>query len=193
MEAIRIDTINLCSGAAHYADGRTVMSETGLPADTMVQYVERQSRWPGTGYSNSLYRIIGTDDLLTILHNNGPVDNISWDNVVVTKGYFAERRSYGQRVGRLSRKYHIPFDVCLALGDNEEVYPWFMSAMTNLDHVSIGTIRDLYTGISRRKSGLLSVLGEELYETIGIDSMGQKNSERIAHFVADKCEKWLNR
>lgn len=193
MEAIMIKNIELCNGCAKYAEGRTIMSETGLPADTLVQYVERQSRWTGTGYSNSLYRIVGTDDLLTIRHNDGPVDNIYWDNVVLTKGYFAERRSYGQRVGKLSRKYHIPFEVCLALGDNEEVYPWFLSAMTNLDHVSIGTIRDLYAGIGRRKSGLMNVLGEDLFETIGIGSMGQNNSERIARFVADKCEKWLNR
>lgn len=194
MEAIiKIETIELCNGCAKYDENRTVMSETGLPADTMVQYIGRQSRWTGTGYSNSLYRIVGTDDLLTICHNDGPVDNISWDNVHVKKGYFAERKAYGQRVGRLSRKYHIPFEVCLALGDTEDVYPWFMSALGDLDHVSIGTIRDLYAGIGRRKSGLLSVLGEELYETIGIGSMGQNNSERIARFVADKCEKWLKR
>lgn len=193
MEAIKIETIKLENGRAKYAEGRTVMSETGLPPETEVQFVDKQSRWTGTGYSNSLYRIVGTDDLLIIRHNDGPVDNIEWDNVAITKGYFAERRAYSKRVGNLSRKYHIPFEVCLSLGDDEELYPWFMSAMTNLDFVCIGTIRDLCAGINRRKSGLKEVLGEELYDALRIDSMGQLNSERIAHFVADKCEKWLNR
>lgn len=189
---ITVSELTLNNGCAKYAEGRTVMSETGLPADTQVEYVGRQSRWTGTGYSNYLYRIVGTDDLLTIRHNDGPVDNLSWDNVVVTKGYFAEQRSYGQRVGRLSRKYHIPFEVCLALGDNEELYPWFVNAMSDLDFVSIGTIRDLYAGINRRKSGLQAVLGDGLYETLNIGSMGQNNSERIARYVAKRCEDRLS-
>lgn len=189
---ITVKELTLNNGCAKYAEGRTVMSETGLPADTQVECIGRQSRWTGTGYSNSLYRIVGTDDLLTIRHNDGPVDNISWDNVEVTKGYFAEQRAYGQRVGKLARKYHIPFEVCLALGDNEELYPWFMNALYDLDFVPIGTIRDLHAGINRRKSGLKLVLGDELYDALGVDAMGQNNSERIALYVAKRCEDRLS-
>ena len=192
MKAMTIAEIKLENGRATYAEGRTVMSETGLSADSKVEYVGRQSRWTGTGYNNSLYRIVGTDDLLTVKHNSGPVDNLTWDTVVVTKGFFAEQKSYGKRVGRLSRKYHIPFEVCLALGDNEELYPWFINAMSDLDFVSLGTIRDLYAGINRRKSGLQAVLGDELYKSLNIGSMGQNNSERIARYVAKRCEDRLS-
>lgn len=173
--------------------GRTVMDATGLPADTLVEYVERQTRWRGTGYNNSLYRIVGTDDLLTIRHNDGPIDNVHWENVVITPGYFTKQREYGLQVGKFARKYHLPFELCLALGTDEDLYAWFLSTMTDLGHVTIGSIRDLHAGINRRKDGLLQVLGEELYAALGIGSMGQQNSTRIATYVANRCYGWLNR
>lgn len=186
---MRISEISLFNGVATYASGRTVMSETGLAPETEVKFIGSQSRWKGTGYRNSLYRIDGTDDLLIILHNSGPVDNIFWDNVAVTKGYFAEQKAYGQRVGVLARKYNIPFEVCLALGDNEDVYPQFIATVEKNPIVSEETINDLYAGISRRKSGLAEVLGQVLFELLKIDSMGQKNSERIAYYVAERSTK----
>jgi len=193
MQVSIIADITLCNGNANYSQKRTVMSETGLPADTLVEYVGKQSRSRGSDYRNSLYRIVGTDDLLTIRHNDGPKDNISWDNVIITEGFFANSKEYAKKVGALSNKYNIPFKVCLALGDKEEVYPWLIYVLSDLSEVTIGTIRDLYSGIARRKAGLMEVLGEELYETIGINPMGQNNSKRIALFVAEKCEQWLKR
>lgn len=172
---------------------RTIMSVTGLPANTLVEYIGRETRWKGTGYNNSLYRIVDTDDLLTIRHNDGPIDNVYWENVVITQGYFTKQRQYGQQVGKLAHKYHLPFELCLALGTDEDIYPWFLSAMSDLGHVTIGSIRDLYAGINRRKDGLLQVLGEDLYCAIGIGSMGQQNSTRIATYVANHCYGWLNR
>jgi hypothetical protein len=187
---VTIADINLENGSAAYAAGRTVMSETRLPADTKVEYVGHRSRWTGTGYRNSLYRIVGTDDLLVIRHNDGPVDNLDWDNVEVIHGYFRKQREYGREVGVLSKMYDIPFEVCLALGTNQEVYPRFTEAI-KVARDKVGRTRllaDLKAGINRRKDGLLAVLGSELYDAIGIESMGQKNSERLALYVAKMLE-----
>ena len=111
-----IDMITLENGRAIYADGRTVASETGLAPETEVEYICRQSRWTGTGYTSDIYRICGTDDALIIRHNDGPVDNIYWDNVQIKKGYFAKQRSYGAACREASQKYHLPMEVCLAVG-----------------------------------------------------------------------------
>lgn len=188
MKAIPISEIKLESGSDNV---RTIMSETGLPATTMVQYVGRQTRWTGTGYSNSLYRIVGTDDLLVIYHNSGSINNIYRDSVAVTKEYFAEQKSYAKRVGILSRKYQIPFEVGLAIGDKEDLYSQLKNAMVNVD-VSVGTIRDFNAGINRRKAGIMAILGSELYNALNIDSMGQRNSERIAQYLAKHCEDRLS-
>lgn len=103
------------------------------------------------------------------------------------------RKEYNKRLGALSRKYHMPFEACLALGDNEEVYPQLLAALKNPGHVTLATLRDLEAGIARRKEGLLAVLGEELFDSIGIYSMGQTNSNRLAQFVVDKCDEYLKR
>ena len=117
-----IQEIKLKNGLATYAIGRTIMSETGLPADTLVEYVGSQSREKGTAQKNSLYHIIGTDDLLRIRHNDGTSDNLTWDNIEIVKDYFAKQRSYGNQVKELARKYHLPFNVGLVLGTEEVKY-----------------------------------------------------------------------
>ena len=187
-ERIAIESIKLENGIAEKKfKNRTIMSETGLPEGTMVEYIGNQSRWTGTGYSNSLYRIVGTDDLLTIRHNDGSVNNIAWDSVQVTKDFFVERKRYADVVGTLSRKYHIPFEIGLVLGENEEIYQHLINVLANIKDTDADTVDDLYGGINRRKKALKTVLGKKLYNKIGIDSMGQKNSERLATFVAEKC------
>lgn len=189
-DIITIDTIKLCSGNARYGAGRTVMSETGLPADTQVQFVESKQRQFG-GY-NSLYRIVGTDDLLTIRHNDGHFGNPQWENVEVTTGYFTDTRTPKQKIEYLAGLYCLPFDVGLALGDKQFVYPYFHAAINNLDDVQISTIRDLHDAdINTRKSGLLQALGQDVYNIIGIDTMEQEHIDRLARFVAYKCEQWL--
>lgn len=103
------------------------------------------------------------------------------------------RKAYNKRLGALSRKYHMPFEACLALGDNEEVYPQLLAALKNPGHVTLATLRDLEAGIARRKEGLLAVIGEELFDSIGIYSMGQTNSNRLAHYVVNKCYEYLKK
>ena len=199
--------INLENGRARYAAGRTVASETGLAPETEVEYICRQSRWTGTGYANSVYRICGTDDALIIRHCDGPVDNIYWDNVNVVKGYFAKQRSYGAACREASRRYHLPMEVCLAVGS--ELCEEFATEAAKVTYheggfigsnavgfaevepywLDDGAVNELYAGIGRSKKAILSLIAEcseELKAKIG--SMGQKNSERIARFFTAMAE-----
>ena len=207
MKKMTINMINLENGRARYAAGRTVASETGLAPETEVEYICRQSRWTGTGYANSVYRICGTDDALIIRHCDGPVDNIYWDNVNVAKGYFAKQRSYGAACREASRKYRLPMEVCLAVGPDlceefateagrvtyhaggfigsnavgfAEVKPYWLDD---------GAVNELCAGIGRRKKAIMSLIAgcsEELKAKIS--GMGQKNSERIARFFTAMAE-----
>lgn len=100
---MKINEIRLENGLAHYADGRTVSSETGLAPETEIEYICYLYRQGGTGYGNTLYRICGTNDALIIRHNSGPRDNICWDNVHIEKGYFDRQRSYGAACRKASK------------------------------------------------------------------------------------------
>ena len=186
---MNIKDIKLVNGTASYAEGRTLMSETGLPADTEVELIETVSRQTGTVYRNSIYKIVGKQDAIIIRHNDGPVDNIHWDNVELKLGFFAERQEYAKTIGDLSNKYRIPFEVCLALGNKEEAYPLFLAACANLDHVNIKTYRDLNAGIERKKSGIKEIVGDHLYELIKVEKWGQKNTRRVAEYVSARYEK----
>lgn len=165
---------------------RTMMSATGLSADTELEFIEQVARCTGTGYRNSIYRVVGSDDAIIIKHNNGAPDNLSWDSVEVITGYFAERKAYGQVVGMLTRKYRIPFEVGLAIGTKEKLYPWFLAACAQLDHLTEDDKSDLRAGIARRKAGLQVALGQDLYDALDIDGMGQRNSSRIASYVLSR-------
>jgi hypothetical protein len=204
---MNIDEIKLENGSAHYADGRTVASETGLAPETEVEYIGRQSRWTGTGYYNSIYRICGTDDALVIRHNDGPMSNVSWDNVSLKKEYFAEQRSYGTACREASQKYHLPMEVCLAVGP--EFCEEFAAEAAKVTYreggfigsnttgfakvepykLDDGAVNELRAGIGRRKGAIIALLAgcsEELKAKI--DRMGQKNSTRIAQFFTAMAE-----
>lgn len=202
-----INEIRLENGRALYANGRTVVSETGLAPETEVEYICRQSRWDGTGYTNSIYRICGTDDALVFRHNDGPVDNIYWDNVCVEKGYFAKQRSYGSSCREASRRYHLPMGVCLALGP--ELCKEFAAKAAKVTYhpggfigsnavgfaevepywLDDGAVNELNAGIGRRKKAILSIIAECSEELKArISGMGQKNSERIARFFTAMAE-----
>lgn len=199
---IKIADIQLENGVAHYADNRTIASETGLAPETEVQYICYQSRQTGTGYGNSVYRICNTDDALVIRHNSGPRDNLCWDNVHIEKGYFAEQRAYGAACRKASKKYHLPMEVCLAVGpelckefaaeaakvvykkegaiygtyeDDAPIEPYVLNCTTS---------HELSCGIGRCKRAILGLIAgcsEELKDKIR--EMGQRNSTRIADYL----------
>ena len=172
---------------------RTVMSETGLPAETEIKFAGTQTHKAGARYRSEHYLIVGTNDLLSIQHNAGIYPNSYWDSVVIVPNYFDQQRRYAREIGDLSRKYDLPFEVCLALGNKERIYLWFIVTMADLGDVRLKDIRDLQSGISFRTDGLRSILGNDLYNAIGIEDMGQINSERLARFVEEKCKQWISK
>ena len=203
--SMKISEIKLENGRAHYADGRTVSSETGLAPETEIEYICYLYRQTGTGYGNTLYRICGTDDALIIRHNSGPRDNICWDNVHIEKGYFAKQRPYGAACRKASKRYHLPMEVCLAVGPElckefaaeaaKVTYHHGGVICSNADddcaetkpyRLDNGALHELFCGINRRKKAILALIAECSEELKAkIEGMGQRNSERIAHFLAD--------
>lgn len=98
-----------------------------------------------------------------------------------------DEKRFANIVGELSREYLIPFQVSIALGTERKNYDLFKRDIEDLDFLTVGQLRDLRAGIARRKRVLSEVLSSETYEALNIASMGQKHSERLAHFIWDKA------
>lgn len=180
----RANEIKLNNGTADELYGeRTLASECKLADDAVVEFVKEESRWAGTGYTNSVYRVVGTDDAAIIEHAAGGISNIWWEKAYVEKGYFAKQKSYAQQCGSLSKKFKLPFDLALALGTDENIYVDFVKV--DRKAISKELRHELTCGINRRKNALYVVLGEDLYNLLKIEWMGQRNSERIAWYLAD--------
>ena len=167
--------------------GKSVNDILGLDDNLIVEETERQ-RLFRQGAEDTLYRIVGTDDLIRVTH----FDDNTKDEISYEKGFFEERRKYAEEVGILSREFLIPFQVALAIGTKKENYEAFKKKLVDVDNVDIRLLRDLRAGIDRRKKGLKEFLGEELYNLLGVDSMGQGHSERLAHFIWDRCMVRIN-
>ncbi len=144
----------------------------------------------GGGYLDHLYRIKGTDDLIRIRHYEG--EEPGEDEVIFEEGFFKIRREFANKVGDLSREFLIPFRVSLAIGVKRENYEAFKEAIRDADSWSVETLRDLRAGITRRKAALQAILGQDLYDSLDIENMGQDHSERIAHFVWDRAMARIN-
>ncbi len=157
--------------------------------DTLLIPVEEQSRY-GEGYKDFLYRVEGTEDLVRVRHSLG--EEPGEDEVIIEKDYFKIRKAYSKRVGELSREFKIPYKVSLAIGDNRDNYVALKNAIADVDKIPISTLRDIHAGIARRKAGLKEILGDSLYDSLKIDEMGQKHSERIALYVWDRCMSRVN-
>ena len=162
----------------------------GLPGDInpniLVTKVEEQSKY-GKDYKDCLYRIEGSEDLIRLRTYDD-----SSSELILERGYFKNRREYATKVGELSREFQIPFKISLAIGDKREDYVSLKQAIADVDNFQISTLRDLRAGIYRRKKALKEILGERLYDSIGIEDMGQEHSERIAHYIWDRCMSRVN-
>ncbi|MDR0398011.1 MAG: hypothetical protein LBH36_02405 [Candidatus Nomurabacteria bacterium] len=153
---------------------RSVGSELELPRDTELEFVERQSRQPGTAYSRNVYRIVGTDDAVVVRHDT--------DTAKILAGYFQARKDYGAACSKAARNCGLPFEVVLAVGpDNAEEFAQVAKSLRG--KVSQGEVYELSCGIGRRKAALGRLLPESRLK-VEILAMGQKNSTRVAEFVA---------
>ena len=159
-----------------------------MDENTAIEDCGKQSLYGG-GYTDFLYKIRGTEDLIRVRKYS---ENQDEPEVFFESNYFKKRREYANLVGDLSREFTIPFRVSLALGDDRENYKAFKEAIKDVDSINIETLRDLRAGINRRKKALLEILGEKLYESLKLEEMGQDHSERIAHFVWDRAMARIN-
>ena len=202
----KLGGIKLRSSKGFLDPNRTVASETGLPEDALAVYAGSVSRWTGTGYRDDYYRpvIAGklSDDVIIIHRVNGTLDNLFRDDVEVDKGFFARRREYGRKIAAASRAYKLPYEVCLAVG--EENCAEFAALTRDIVQVpggAVGTnttgygevhkyeldvtaVWELDCGIGRRKSAILALM-PDMSPTLRsvIDGMGQTNSKRVARYI----------
>lgn len=158
-----------------------------LSPELEVEWIDRVSRWTGTGYTNDIYRVVGTEDAI-VVENNHYCEGRFFACPDYKPGYFAEKRSYAKECGKISRKTSIPFEVVLAIGPNHpmEVYQALLSVKGQT--VTEETMSDLCAGINRRKYGCEVVLGSDLYNTLQIGGMGQSHSTRVALYIASLVE-----
>ena len=203
----KLSDIKLRSRRDYFDPNRTVASETGLPEDALAVYAGSVSRWTGTGYKDDYYRpvIAGklSDDAIIIHRVNGTVDNLFRDDAEIDRDFFARRREYGRKIAAASREHKLPYEVCLAVG--EENCAEFAALTRGIVRVPGGVVGtnstgfgedihkyelnitaewELDCGIGRRKSAILALM-PDMSDALRfvICGMGQINSRRVARYI----------
>lgn len=175
--------LTLCNGCAQWAQPRTVASELRLAPSVLLQYLGTRSRWTGTGYHDSLYRIHGTDDRVVVSHNDGPVDNLGWANASLEKGYFAQARAYGAACREAARQHGLTVEAVLAVGPENAAE--FAVVLRHIVELGDADFHELGCGINRRKTEqrrLFAEAGASEQLTSRL-SCGQQNSCRISDAI----------
>ncbi|MGM0969465.1 MAG: hypothetical protein ACQEWR_12920 [Bacillota bacterium] len=95
------------------------------------------------------------------------------------------RKAYAQACGIASRKYKMPFELCLAVGaKNVEVLAKHKRRMpTKAQYWALD-----YCGIDRRKSAILELIGEELFLKLDVKWMNQTNSKRLGDWLKEPAD-----
>lgn len=174
------------------ASQRTISEITGLPEDTLVEYVGRESRdRESAEYNNSVYRIVESDgDALVVTHLLA--ENLAF----FKKDYFnVKKEEFNKIIHELSEKYQIPFNLGLALGTNEQNYEIFLKTVKKIDYanVKLSIVKGLNGNTSEKKRALLIIFGNETFNFIGISTMGRKNTERISNYILNRCNAWTEK
>lgn len=153
-----------------------------------VEYIESQSRWAGTGYRNLIYRVVGTDDAVEEqLNVYCQEDGGFYTHIYYLKGFFSKRKAFGRKCKGFAGYYALPVEFVMAIGP--DALQANMIALANVLRYAKVQCHDesirweLSCGIGRRKKAIAYVLGNDLYNAFGIESMGQKNSSRVADFL----------
>lgn len=154
-----------------------------------VEFVKSWSRWTGTGYTSSMYKNKENDLLITIDYNCGGGQSDFWNSTSFSKlsDYESKNKNYAQEVGKSCRQFNIPFDVGLAIGaEGVKILSEKLQDIKNFKgREDVDYYHELSVGIGRRKSAIKEILGEEVYDKLGVGSMGQKNSSKIADYVSN--------
>ena len=158
---------------------------TSVPENAEMEFVQKQTRWVGTGYKNSIYRLMGTDDAIIIVHGAGKsYQDALKDCVEYEKGYFTKQKEYARECGKVSREHDIPFYAVLALGPEMAIRAKII--LKNTSVFKVGYFWDeLGCGISRRKAALLEIFKDDTALCREIEYMGQINSGRLAEYVSE--------
>lgn len=144
-----------------------------------VEVLEERAIIPGTGIREYFVR---TED--------GEVLKIALESKYIVvrhiPDYYESKKSYARRAGEASRKYGIPFDVCLAVGaDGAEL---LAAATIDRKKVFENDWELTACGIDRRKKAIRNILGDELTDRLNVDQMGQENSKRLARWLSGLVE-----
>ena len=109
--------------------------------------------------------------------------------------------SYAQETSRLAKEYGIKFETALALDANEHKIAIYAEAREKMQALAtflskevLEDLKDeLSTDIARKKQALKEVLGENVYNKLGVNRMGQINSERLAQDCIKQLESPLSK
>lgn len=169
--------------------GGTLADVVNLPADTAVDYTYRNC-----AHRTAVIRIVGTDDAILLKKDNLGNDNgyfYGYDCAWIEEGFFAAQRSYGQKCGDITKICGVPFEVTLAIGPNANLVEEFKNSI-DFSKVGQAELHELEVcGISRRKEAIFRSLKHEISEELAeiIKKSGQKNSGRIAEYIARAARK----
>ena len=163
-------------------DGQIInCKQLNLDPYAELKYDKDVARVPGTGYVDTYYNIVGTDDAL-IEHQNVGEDNdeLLHSEAEVIKGYYEAKKHYGYECARLSEAYNLPWEVCAALGINEELYPKVINCIYAFD---LDNPIDLLANTEQQKQTLRNVFGTELYDAIEIEAKGPKHISILVEYL----------
>ena len=162
--------------------------QLGLDPYTELKYEKDVARIPGTGYVDTHYRIVGTNDVL-IEHQNMGEPGPLYSTVEVIKDYYELKKNYGYECGILSNLYDLPWEVCSAIGLNENLYPEFIERISNLYYDHIDNPIDLSKDMDQQKIMLQEVFGTEFYEALNVEKMGPKHIMTLTQYIYDEFER----
>lgn len=176
----------------------SVPEKLGLAPDLhIVLYKDSIGGRNGCLPYDTWYKVIETGDLIVVTTLGGLH---AWEKKVkIEKGFFNRRKDYAKRVGEYSRLYGIPFEVCLVLGDNSDIYELINKRFKELSENKLkgNILHELKEcGINRRNAASKLILGDEVYSIIEKAhprGIGQKHSMRLASWLADCYEKKFKR
>ena len=161
----------------------------GLEPYTELKYDKDVARIPGTGYVDTYYRIVGTDDAFIEHQNMGEPDEPLHSTAEVLKGFYEAKKNYGYECGILAEVYNLPWAVCSAIGLNENLYPEFIERINNLNCDFIDNPIDIYKDIVQPKTAMLKIFGTEFYDALNVEKMGPKHINTLAQYIHDEFER----
>jgi len=83
--------------------------------------------------------------------------------------YAARKKAYGHRIGTLSKRYNLPYELCLAIGPEDDAYPVFIQLTVDVKRFMDEKTHSMLSQQKYHKIGLKRFLGYETYNLMGID------------------------